>query len=169
MRYAPLNVVGINLAFISFHERIGDRPSDADGLWCAVRANRSDDLEQPFSNCSPGDRVIIVRNRNPDPPWQAIVEYDVAAKEFNHCKYLKSKVENHMSIEQNPTQWVDSQVQRQTGATNSRKSARLARSRRQGDRREPLNVLGCLALIHAVRSVDSGNRPRVSARRATTA
>ena len=165
-----LNVIGINLAFILFHERIGDRPSDADGLWCAVRANRSGDLEQPFSNCSPADRVIIVRNRNPDPPWQAIVEYDVAAKEFNHCNYLKSKVENHMSIEQNPTQWVDSQVQRETGAANGRKSARLARSRRQGDRRErPLNVLGCLALIHAVRSVDSGNRPRVSARRATTA
>ena len=68
-----------------------------------------------------------------------------------------------MSIEQNPTQWIDSQVQRQTGAANTRKSTRLARSRRQGDRRErPLNVLGCLALIHAVRSVDSGDRARVS-------
>jgi hypothetical protein len=162
-------VIGINLASSLFYEGIGDRPSDADGLWCTVRANRSDDLEQPFSNYSPADRVIIVKNRNPDLPWQAIVECDVAAKEFNHCNCLKSKVENHMSIEQNPTQWVDSQVQRQTGATNSRKSARLARSRRQGDRREPLNVLGCLALIHAVRSVDSGNRSRVSARRATTA
>jgi hypothetical protein len=35
----------------------------------------------------------MVRNRNPDPPWQAIVKYDVAAEEFNHCNYLKSKVE----------------------------------------------------------------------------
>jgi hypothetical protein len=75
-----------------------------------------------------------------------------------------------MSIEQNPTQWIDSQVKRQTGATNSRKSTRTARSRRQGDRRDrPLNVIGCLALIHAVRSVDAGDRARVSARRATTA
>ena len=75
-----------------------------------------------------------------------------------------------MSIEQNPTQWIDSQVKRQTGATNSRKSTRPARSRRQGDRRDrPLNVIGCLALIHAVRSVDAGDRSRVSARRATTA
>jgi hypothetical protein len=72
-----------------------------------------------------------------------------------------------MSIEQNPTQWIESQVQRQTGATTNRKSIRIARSRQQGDR--PLNVIGCLALIHAVRSVDSGNRSRVSARRATTA
>jgi len=72
-----------------------------------------------------------------------------------------------MSREQDPTQLIDSQVKRQTGATNSRKSSRPARSRRQGDR--PLNVIGCLALIHAVRSVDAGDRSRVSARRATTA
>jgi hypothetical protein len=75
-----------------------------------------------------------------------------------------------MSIEQNPMQWIDSQIQRQNGATRSGKSIRVARSRRQAERRErPLNVLGCLALIHAVRSVDSGDRGRVTARRATTA
>jgi hypothetical protein len=75
-----------------------------------------------------------------------------------------------MSTEQNPMQWIDSQVQRQNDATKSRKSIRLARSRRQVERRErPLNVLGCLALIHAVRSVDAGDRVRVAARRATTA
>jgi hypothetical protein len=73
-RYISFNVTGINLASILLDERIGDRPSDADGLWCAVRANRSDDLEQPFSNCGPADRVIIVKNRNPDLPWQAIVK-----------------------------------------------------------------------------------------------
>jgi hypothetical protein len=75
-----------------------------------------------------------------------------------------------MSIEQTPTQWIDSQVQRQTASAKTRKSIRVARSCKQADRRDrPLNVLGCLALIHAVRSVDSGDRSRVSARRATTA
>jgi hypothetical protein len=86
-------------------------------------------------------------------------------KEF---KYLKENG-NHMSIEQNSTQWVDSQVKRQIGS-QSRKTTRQARLRRQGEQREqPLNVIGCLALIYAVRSVDSGNRPRVAVRRATTA
>jgi hypothetical protein len=75
-----------------------------------------------------------------------------------------------MSIEQNPAQWIDSQIQRQTGATKSRKSINQARSRQQGERRQRhLNVLGCLALIHAVRSVDSSNRVRGTARRTTTA
>ena len=71
-----------------------------------------------------------------------------------------------MSIEQNSTQWVDSQVKRQIGS-QSRKSTRQARLRGQGE--QPLNVIGCLALIYAVRSLDSGNRPRVAVRRATTA
>jgi hypothetical protein len=75
-----------------------------------------------------------------------------------------------MSIEQSPTQWIDSQVKRQINFTKSRKSIRIARSRQQGELRAgPLNLLGCLALIHAVRSADSGDRSRVAARRATTA
>jgi hypothetical protein len=75
-----------------------------------------------------------------------------------------------MSIDQNPAQWIDSQIQRQIVATKSRKSINQARSRRQGERRQRnLNVLGCLALIHAVRSVDSCDRVRGTARRTTTA
>jgi hypothetical protein len=75
-----------------------------------------------------------------------------------------------MSIEQNPTQWIDSQIQRQTGATKSRKSINQVRSRRQGERRQRhLNVLGCLALIHAVRSADACDRVRGTARRTTIA
>jgi hypothetical protein len=75
-----------------------------------------------------------------------------------------------MSIEQNPTEWINSQIQLQTGAIKSRNSINQARSRRQGERRERhLNVLGCLALIHAVRSVDSSDRVRGAARRAATA
>jgi hypothetical protein len=75
-----------------------------------------------------------------------------------------------MSIEQNPKKWIDSEIQRQMGATKSRQSIKQGRSRRQREARERhLNVLGCLALIHAVRSVDSGDRVRGAARRATTA
>jgi len=74
-----------------------------------------------------------------------------------------------MSIAQNSTQWVDSQVKRQIGS-QSRKTTRQARLRRQGEQREqPLNVIGCLALIYAVRSLDAGNRPRLAVRRATAA
>jgi hypothetical protein len=73
-----------------------------------------------------------------------------------------------MSIEQSPTQWIDAQVQGQIGARKTRKIIGPPRSRGQGTRLErPLNVLGCLALIHAVRSVNSGDRVRVGARRAT--
>jgi hypothetical protein len=88
--------------------------------------------------------------------------------ETKKFKYRKENG-NHMSIAQNSTQWVDSQVKRQIGS-QSGKTTRQARLRRQGEQREqPLNVIGCLALIYAVRSVDSGKRPRVAFRRATTA
>ena len=53
---------GINLALSSFHERIGDRLFDAAGLWCAVRASGSGDLEQPLSYGGSADRVMVVMN-----------------------------------------------------------------------------------------------------------
>jgi hypothetical protein len=75
-----------------------------------------------------------------------------------------------MATEQTPTQWIDTQVQHQIGANKRRKSAGIVRSRRQEDNRDrPLNVLGCMALVHAVRTAGSGNRAGVTARRATTA
>jgi hypothetical protein len=75
-----------------------------------------------------------------------------------------------MATEQTATQWIDTQVQHQIGTHKSRKSAGIVRSHRQEDRRDrPLNVLGCMALVHAVRTADAGNRARVTARRATTA
>ncbi len=61
-----------------------------------------------------------------------------------------------MSNEQNARKSVDSMIQSRKGA-NSRKSVRLARARRleeSGDR--PLNILGCFALLHAIRSINSG-------------
>ena len=50
---------------------------------------------------------------------------------------------------------VDPAIEGQNGAT-VRKSVRLARRRRlqtRGDR--PFNILGCFALLHAIRSINS--------------
>jgi hypothetical protein len=57
---------------------------------------------------------------------------------------------------------VDSAIEGQNGAT-VRKSVRLARRRRlqtRGDR--PFNILGCFALLYAIRSINSGGRSRIS-------
>jgi hypothetical protein len=68
-----------------------------------------------------------------------------------------------MSNKQKTRLWDNSMVQGQNAATTNR-NVRLARTGSVGDRRdEPLNVLGCLALIHAIRSVDSGERSQVGA------
>jgi hypothetical protein len=58
-----------------------------------------------------------------------------------------------MSNEQKAKQRVDTMIQSRSGFT-SRKSLRFARARRRRDR--PLNVLGCFALLYAIRSSDSG-------------
>ena len=62
MTYNICPQLGINFAFVASHERIGDRPSDADGLWCAVPADGFNNLEQPLSNCGSADRVIVEMN-----------------------------------------------------------------------------------------------------------
>ena len=74
-----------------------------------------------------------------------------------------------MSNEQNARKWVDSMIQSRKGA-NSRKSVRLARARRleESDDR-PLNILGCFALLHAIRSINSGKRSRIRAERTAVA
>lgn len=75
-----------------------------------------------------------------------------------------------MCREQNATQWVDRVVQGQVGAGSRRKITRRAQSGRLGERCDrPLNVLGCLALIHAVRSVNSAGRVRAGSRRTAAA
>jgi len=79
----------------------------------------------------------------------------------------KKCVMSLMSNEQNARKWVDSMIQSRKGA-NSRKSVRLARARRleeSGDR--PLNILGCFALLHAIRN--SGERSRIRAGRTAVA
>jgi hypothetical protein len=75
-----------------------------------------------------------------------------------------------MAIKQNTTQWADSVLQNQRSARRSRKSAEHRRVGRLVEQRDvPLNVLGCLALIHAIRSVNSGEGHQVSPRRAMVA
>jgi hypothetical protein len=66
----------------------------------------------------------------------------------------------HMiTIEQKSAQWIDSMLKGPTAAVRPKKSSRLARSRRRSVRNDrPLNVLGCLALIHAVRSAEAASK-----------
>src|ERR1700751_1301886 len=81
----------------------------------------------------------------------------------------KNCVMSLMSNEQNARKSVDSMIQRRKAAIR-RKSVRLARARRleeSGDR--PLNILGCFALLHAIRSINSGERSRIRARRTAVA
>jgi hypothetical protein len=64
-----------------------------------------------------------------------------------------------MTIEQKPAQWIDTLLNGQVPAVKPKKSKRLARSRRRSIRKErPLNVLGCLALIHAVRTAQAASK-----------
>ena len=64
-----------------------------------------------------------------------------------------------MSNEQKARKWVDSMVAAQNAGNKSQKSVgrtRAKRLERRSDR--PLNLLGCFALIHAIRSMDSSKR-----------
>ena len=54
------------------------------------------------------------------------------------------------------------------GGTKSQKSVRRTRAKRLEPRSDrPLNLLGCFALIHAIRSMDSSKRSGVGAARVT--
>jgi hypothetical protein len=67
-----------------------------------------------------------------------------------------------MAIKQDTKHWADSVLEDRRSARRSRKSAKHGRVGRLEERRDgPLNVLGCLALIHAIRSVNSGDGPQV--------
>lgn len=73
-----------------------------------------------------------------------------------------------MSNEQKAKQWVDSMVEAQNGGTKSQRSVRRTRAKRLEARRDrPLNLLGCFALIHAIRSMDSTKRSGMGAGRVT--
>lgn len=64
-----------------------------------------------------------------------------------------------MTIEQKPAQWIDKLLNGKVPAAKPKKSKTLARSRRRSIRQErPLNVLGCLALIHAVRTAEAASK-----------
>jgi hypothetical protein len=62
---------------------------------------------------------------------------------------------------------TEKKARKPVGATG-RKPARLARKRRTQERDDrPFNILGCFALLHAVRSINSGSRSRMGTGRAT--
>jgi hypothetical protein len=64
-----------------------------------------------------------------------------------------------MTIEQKPAQWIDSLFQGQVPAVKPKKSNKVARSRRRTVRHDrPLNVLGCLALVHALRTAEAASK-----------
>jgi hypothetical protein len=76
-----------------------------------------------------------------------------------------------MFNEEQARQWVDAKVEAQTAGIQMSKSAKRGRSKRHADERRdrPLNVLGCFALIHAIRSIDSAARSKIVNRPATVA
>jgi hypothetical protein len=76
----------------------------------------------------------------------------------------------NMAIKQNARRREDSIFQDQNSPSRSRKSAKYSRVRKLEERSNgPLNVLGCLALIHAIRSANSSEQPQVSSGRAMVA
>jgi hypothetical protein len=76
----------------------------------------------------------------------------------------------NMAIKQNTRRWADSVLPDENSASRNRKSAKHSPARKLEERSNgPLNVLGCLALIHAIRSVNSAKEPQVCSGRAMVA
>jgi hypothetical protein len=76
----------------------------------------------------------------------------------------------NMSNEQKARQTVASMVEAQNTEAKILKALRRARSKRMVEGRDrPLNVLGCFALIHAIRTTDSGKRSGTGNARAAVA
>ena len=61
---------------------------------------------------------------------------------------------------------TEKKARKAVGSTG-RKPARLVRKRRTQKRdNRPFNIIGCFALLNAVRSIDSGGRSRTGSERA---
>jgi hypothetical protein len=73
---------------------------------------------------------------------------------------IQGKSRTHMiTIEEKPAKWIDSLLKGQVAPVKPKKVNRLSRSRRRSVRdNRPLNVLGCLALVHAVRTALAANK-----------
>jgi hypothetical protein len=120
--------------FALSHERTRNGLFNVAGLRCGLRPKRSDDLEQSLSVICPVYRL--------DPGLGKEQERKFAMFATSNEKKARKR--------------VDPAIEGQNGAT-IRKSVRLARRRRlqtRGDR--PFNILGCFALLHAIRSINSG-------------
>ena len=114
------------------------------GLLCGLRPKRSDDLEQSLSDIFPVYRL--------DPGLGKEQERKFAMLATPNEKKARKRV--------NPTIEVQN-------CAIVRKSVRLAQKRRlqtRGDR--PFNILGCFALLHAIRSINSGGQSRIGTGRA---
>ena len=125
--------------FTLSHERTRNGLFNVAGLLCGLRPKRSDDLEQSLSVICPVYRL--------DPGLGKEQERKFAMFATSNEKKARKR--------------VDPAIEGQNGAT-VRKSVRLARRRRlqtRGDR--PFNILGCFALLHAIRSINSGGRSRI--------
>jgi hypothetical protein len=76
----------------------------------------------------------------------------------------------NMAIKQNTSRSADCILPDENSASRNRKSAKHSPARKLEERRNgPLNVLGCLALIHAIRSVNSAKEHQVCSGRAMVA
>jgi len=125
--------------FTLSHERTRNGLINVAGLRCGLRPKRSDDLEQFLSVICPAYRL--------DPGLGKEQERKFAMFATSNEKKARKR--------------VDPTIEGQNGAT-VRKSVRLGQRRRlqtRGDR--PFNILGCFALLHAIRSIDSSGRSRI--------
>ena len=107
------------------------------GLRCGLRPKRSDDLEQSLSDIFPVYRL------------------DPALGKEQERKFAMLATPN----EKKARKRVDPTIEVQNCAT-VRKAVRLAQRRRlqtRGDR--PFNILGCFALLHAIRSIIPAANP----------
>ena len=125
--------------FTLSHERTRNGLINVAGLRCGLRPKRSDDLEQCLSVICPAYRL--------DPGLGKEQERKFAMFATSNEKKARKR--------------VDPTIEGQNGAT-VRKSVRLGQRKRlqtRGDR--PFNILGCFALLHAIRSIDSSGRSRI--------
>ena len=68
-------------------------------------------------------------------------------------------INDMISRERQPAEWPDALLAVQTAALSPKKLNTLPRSRRRSVRRErPLNMLGCMALLHAIRSAAKADK-----------
>src|SRR5271165_471467 len=125
--------------FTLSHERTRNGLFNVAGLRCGLCPKRSDDLEQSLCVICPVYRL--------DPGLEKEQERKFAMFGTSNEKKARKR--------------IDRTIDGENGATDRKLVRRGQRRRlqRRGDR--PFNILGCFALLHAVRSIDSSGRSRI--------